>query len=362
MNINLREVFVRELVNEYHDDGEGGVVGYGGKLDIRPPYQREFIYRDKQRDAVIDTINNSFPLNVMYWALRKDGTYEVIDGQQRTISIAQYVQGEFSFDNLYFHNLPGDKRDNIFNYRLMVYICDGADSEKLKWFETINIAGEKLTKQELRNAVYAGPWVSDAKKYFSRTGCPAYQISKDYMKGKPIRQDYLETAIHWISEGDIEEYMAKQQHRSIAVELWEYFQSVINWVEKTFTVKSNWPLMKGVDWGSLYNTYRDTTLNPQDIEAEIERLIMDDDITKKVGIYPYVLTRDESYLNIRTFTPEIKLKIYKKQAGKCPTCGDEFDFDEMEGDHIIPWKDGGKTNEKNCQMLCRNCNRKKSSK
>ena len=168
MKIELREVSVRELTKGYKDSGNNGVVGYGGKLDIRPPYQREFIYKEKQRDAVITTITQDFPLNVMYWADRGDGTYEVIDGQQRTISICQYVTGDFAYMFRYFHNLTDDEKEQILNYKLMVYICTGTDSEKLKWFQTINIAGEKLTEQELRNAVYSGPWVSDAKRYFSK--------------------------------------------------------------------------------------------------------------------------------------------------------------------------------------------------
>lgn len=149
MNIELKEITVRELTDGYEGNEEGGVIGFGGKLDIRPPYQREFIYKDKQRDAVIDTITKDFPLNVMYWAVREDGNFEVIDGQQRTISIAQYVEGDFAFNNRYFHNLQTDEREQILNYKLMVYLCSGADSEKLEWFKTINIAGERLTDQEL---------------------------------------------------------------------------------------------------------------------------------------------------------------------------------------------------------------------
>ena len=170
MKIELKKVTVRDLVEEYHDDGEGGVCGYGGKLDIRPPFQREFVYKDKQRDAVIETINQGFPLNVMYWAVREDGTYEVIDGQQRTISIAQYVEGDYSLDGLGFFNLQDDEQERILDYALQVYVCEGTASEKLAWFRIINIAGERLTNQELRNAVYAGPWVSDAKRHFSRKG------------------------------------------------------------------------------------------------------------------------------------------------------------------------------------------------
>src|SRR5437016_5973986 len=197
MQIELKPITVRELSNGYEDNSEGGVVGYSGKLDIRPPYQREFIYKDKQRDAVIDTITKRFPLNVMYWSVREDGNYEVIDGQQRTISFCQYVEGDFSVNGRYFHNLQTDEKEQILDYQLMIYLCTGTDSERLDWFKTINIAGEKLTDQELRNAVYHGPWTANAKVYFSKTSCPAYQIASDYVDGSPIRQDYLETANDW---------------------------------------------------------------------------------------------------------------------------------------------------------------------
>lgn len=359
MKIELKEITVDELVDDYNDDGEGGVTGYGGKLDIRPRYQREFIYEDKQRDAVIDTIKKGFPLNVMYWAVRDDGTYEVIDGQQRTISIAQYVEGHFSFEGRYFSNLQDDERQVILGYKLMVYHCTGTDSERLSWFRTINIAGEELTDQELRNAVYAGSWVSDAKRYFSRVGCAAYQIGSPYLKGSSIRQDYLETAISWVNNGNVEDYMGRHQHDPVAVDLWNYFQSVIAWIEALFTHRR--PQMKGVDWGSLYNAYKGVNLDPADIEAETKRLIMDDDVERKAGIYPYILTRDEKHLNIRAFTPAMKQKAYERQDGICPHCNATFDISDMEGDHIDPWSKGGRTEEGNCQMLCRPCNRRKSS-
>ena len=200
MKIELLDLTVQELVEDYYDDDEGGVTGYGGKLDIRPPFQREFVYKDKERNAVIDSILKGFPLNVMYWADRENGEFEIIDGQQRTISIAQYVEGDFSFNDLYFHNLPSDKQELILDYKLMVYVCSGTGSEKLDWFKTINIAGKKLTNQELRNAVYAGTWLSDAKRYFSRNGCAAYQIGNAYVNGSPIRQEYLEIVIKWVSK------------------------------------------------------------------------------------------------------------------------------------------------------------------
>ena len=302
MNIVLKEITIRELTEGFEDNDENGVVGYGGRLDIRPPYQREFIYKDKQRDAVIDTITKNFPLNVMYWAVREDGDFEVIDGQQRTISICEFIEGNFSvevgiFDNpRNFYNLQPNEQEQVLNYKLMVYLCSGTDSEKLKWFETINIAGEKLTEQELKNAVYSGSWVSDAKRYFSKTGCPAYGIGSDYLNGSPIRQEYLETAIKWISEDDITGYMGKHQNDPTAVALWNYFQSVISWVSANFTTKRKF--MKGVNWGKLYNQYKDIVHDPKIIEEEITKLILDDDVSKKSGIYPYILTRNEKYLSI----------------------------------------------------------------
>jgi HNH endonuclease/Protein of unknown function DUF262 len=361
MNIDLKEITIEELSKGFQDNNENGVVGFGGKLDIRPPYQREFIYKDKQRDAVINTINNDFPLNVMYWAVRDDGTFEVIDGQQRTISICQYVNGDFAFQNRYFHNLKTDEKEQMLNYKLMVYVCSGIESEKLEWFKTINIAGEKLTEQELRNAVYTGSWVSDAKRYFSKSGCVAYSIGSDYLNGSPIRQEYLETAIYWISEDKIEMYMATHQHDPNATALWMYFQSVITWVNATFTNKRK-KFMKGIQWGFLYNKYKDVIYDTKAIEEESARLIADDEVEKKSGIYAYILTRDERHLGIRTFSDSVKQKVYEKQNGICPICKKNYDISAMEGDHITPWHEGGKTIEENCQMLCKDDNRRKSGK
>ena len=360
MKIELKEITVRELVDGYYDDKEGGVRGYSGNLDIRPPFQREFVYKDKQREAVIDTISKGFPLNVMYWAVRNDETYEVIDGQQRTISIAQYVNNDFSFDGMYFANLQDDQQARILDYTLSIYLCSGADSEKLEWFKTINIAGERLTDQELRNAVYAGTWVSKAKKRFSRTGCPAYEIGKDYMKGSPIRQDYLETVLRWKSGGDITDYMGRHQHEPNAVDLWIYFRSVIDWVQGTFPAYRK--SMQGVDWGPLYDAHKDKSLDADKIEAEVAKLVDDEDVTKEAGIYPYVLTRDEKHLSIRAFSNRIKQQVYERQDGKCSKCEKRFSRNKMEADHIKPWVEGGRTIEENCQMLCKPCNRRKSSK
>tara|TARA_Y100001936_G_C16022965_1_gene640653 strand:+ start:282 stop:1364 length:1083 start_codon:yes stop_codon:yes gene_type:complete len=360
MKIELKEITVKELSKSYQDNAEEGVVGYDGKLDIRPPFQREFVYKDKQRNAVIDTITKDFPLNVMYWSVRDDGNFEIIDGQQRTISICQYVNGDFSYNSRYFHNLTNDEQNQIHDYRLQIYQCSGTVSEKLEWFKIINIAGEKLYPQELRNAVYFGSWVSDAKRYFSKTNCAAYNIAQNYVIGSPIRQEYLEKAIDWISKGNIEEYMAKHQHDQNANKLWNHFRNVINWVETTFKVKRK--QMKTVDWGSLYLKYKDEQLNTDEIEEETKKLLLDDDVTKKSGIYPYILTRDEKYLSIRAFSENMKQKAYELQKGICVKCKEHFEISEMEADHITPWHEGGKTTEENCQMLCKTDNRRKSGK
>lgn len=360
MDIKLREVTIRELAEGYEDHAESGVVGYGGRLDIRPPFQREFVYNDKQRDAVIDTVEKGFPLNVMYWAVRDNGDYEIIDGQQRTISICQYVNGDFSFNDMYFHNLEEDEKNKILDYELTIYVCSGTDSEKLDWFKTINIAGEELTDQELRNAVYHGSWVTDAKRYFSKTGCPAYQVGQDYLSGVAIRQDYLETIIKWKSNNNIEDYMGQNQNKSNANELWLYFQQVINWVKVTFPNYRR--EMKGIEWGFLYDEYKDGEFDPAQLEKEIKKLMIDDDVTRKKGIYEYLLTGEEKHLNIRTFSEAQKREAYERQEGICNECKESFSFRELEGDHITPWSQGGKTIPENCQMLCVPCNRTKSNK
>jgi hypothetical protein len=360
MNIELKEITVRELTKGYQDNEENGVVGFGGKLDIRPPYQREFIYKDKQRGAVIDTITKNFPLNVMYWAVRGNGNFEIIDGQQRTISISQYVQGEFSFENRYFHNLQEDEKNKILDYPLMIYWCSGDDSERLKWFETINISGEKLTDQELRNAVFSGSWVTDSKRYFSKNGCAAYGLGGDYLSGVAIRQDYLETAINWISNGEIKDYMGKHQHEPNANELWLYFQNVINWVKVVFPNYRK--EMKGIEWGFLYNEFKNKNFDSKKLEKEISKLMQDEDVTNKKGIYSYVLTRKEKFLNIRAFSDNQKREAYERQKGICVVCKQHFELSEMEADHRKPWHEGGKTSAENCQMLCKEDNRRKSGK
>lgn len=373
MKIELKKITVREVSENYKDSAEDGVVGYNGKLNIRPKYQREFVYDAKQRDAVLETIRKGFPLNVMYWAVNEDGTYEVLDGQQRTISFCQYVAGDFSISidghPMAMHNLTQPQKDQILDYELMVYVCEGNDQDKLDWFKTINIAGAELTPQELRNAVYTGPWLTHAKSIFSKTGCAAYGLSSKYVTGKPIRQELLEKALKWKSDGRVEQYMSAHQHDPNANELWTYFQSAIRWVEQTFTTYRN--EMKSVDWGPLYDNYKDKMFDTVKLESDVAALMQDADVTKRSGIYTHLLTGDERYLSIRQFDDRDRRAAYERQKCKCangthcrtPGNGDGqriFAMDEMQGDHITPWSKGGKTLAENCQMLCLACNRDKS--
>lgn len=375
MHIEERKVTVREVTEGYFNNDEEGVVGYDGQLDIRPKYQREFVYKDKQRDEVIRTVMKGLPLNVMYWVDRgeqyeddpNEPRYEVLDGQQRTISLCEYVDSGFSVNNKYFHNLPSDLQEKILDYELFVYVCEGTDSEKLDWFRIINIAGEQLTDQELRNAVYAGSWVSDAKRYFSKvskTDCPTKKLgADDYLKGTAIRQEFLETAISWAASAEgksIEGYMAEHQHDPSAVMLWNYFRSVIEWVQAVFpTYRKE---MKGLPWGLFYNEHHERhDLDPKELEERVSALMADEDVQKKSGVYEYLLTGNEKALSIRAFDQRTKREAYERQGHRCAICGEEFEFEQMHGDHIKPWSRGGHTTPDNCQMLCRDCNLEKGA-
>lgn len=374
MNITPMNITIEELVKGYQDDGDGGVVGYDHRLCIRPPFQREFVYKDKQRDAVIETVRKGYPLNVMYWSKTGPDTYDVLDGQQRTISMAQYAAGDFPIkvngNDKFFHNLTDTEREQFLNYELTIYVCDGTEEEKLEWFKVINIAGEVLTPQELLNATYTGTWLADAKLYFSRRNCVAGQMADGYIKGNPIRQDYLEKALSWIADRDGlasgQLYMAMHQHDADANDLWIYFQTVINWAQRLF------PKRKGVtdvqEWGILYNKYGQKAYNSNTLAQEAKQLLMDDDVTKKAGVVPYLLSErtkhDEKHLSIRAFTEAQKMRAYERQGHKCPSCQaegieTEYAFEDMQGDHIVPWSKGGRTVDDNLQMLCRKCNNDK---
>lgn len=373
MQIELHEIKVKDIIHGFVNSEENGVVGFGGKLNIRPAFQREFIYKEAQKKAVIETILKGFPLNVMYWSEDENKNYELIDGQQRTMSICDYVVTQnFSIETngvpKKFHSLTEAEKNRILDYKLMVYVCKGTDQEKLDWFQIINIAGEKLTKQELLNAIYNGAWVSDAKRYFSKTNCVAYGLANKYVSGSVNRQEYLETALEWISDKEkikIENYMDNHRMDTHATPLWQYFQSVISWVQ---TIFPNYRKeMKGIPWGNLYNKYYKNVYNPDELEKKIVTLMLDDDVTNNKGIYEYLLSCNEKHLNIRAFTENEKRQVYERQKGICPLCVAEhrekthYDIDEMEADHITPWSEGGKTCIENCQMLCKEHNRRKSN-
>ncbi|WP_295638350.1 DUF262 domain-containing protein [Novosphingobium sp.] len=368
MKVDPKRVKISSLVAGYVDNGDQGVIGYGGKLNIRPAYQREFIYKPKQRDAVIDTVRKGFPLNTMYWAVAGDG-YELMDGQQRTISICQYVSGEYSVmidgSPKSFHNLASDQKQQIYDYELSVYVCDGTDSEKLDWFQVINISGVALSDQELRNAIYTGPWLADAKRWFSRNNPPAMQEGRDKLVNVKVnRQEALELALDWLSGGQIEQYMDAHQQDADADELWQYWQAVFAWVKQVFPNQDSARvrLMSGRPWGRFYNMHKNDKLNSAALEKRIVSLIEDDEVGNKTGIYAYLLTGNDKTLNLRAFDEKTKQAVYARQKGICPVCTKQFAFHEMEADHAIPWHKGGKTTADNCQMLCMPDNRMKSGK
>ena len=366
MKIEEHKIPVREVFDGYVDSAELGVRGYHGRLNIRPAYQREFVYKPAQRDAVIETVRQGFPLNVMYWVRNEEGGFEMLDGQQRTLSICQYVNRDFSIKHQTFDNLTHKEQEDILDYELTIYICEGEEREKLKWFEVVNTAGEQLNAQERRNAQYTGKWLYEAKKHFSKKECAATAIGDKLLNGSAIRQDLLETALDWIADrdgGDILDYMSAHQHDEDCDDLWDYFEGVIKWVNATFPVLRG-KLMKGLPWGVYFNKYGNVERNADALEKRIAQLLRDDedinDITNQRGIYEYLLSGDERHLSIRRFSDKMARTAYERQKGVCAICGKRFTFEEMQADHIKPWSKGGHTVASNCQMLCRTCNIKKS--
>ena len=407
MSIHLTQIKLRDLFEGYKNNDEDGVVGYGGRLDIRPKFQREFIYGEKEQLAVINTVKKGFPLNTMYWAIARDKNgnkildengnemYELMDGQQRTISCCEFLNNHLVVNFQKFFNIQKstpELAEKILDYELSVYICDGTVADKLDWFRTINIAGKPLTDQELLNAQYVGEWLIKAKEYFSKTNCNAAELvvirgkkASDYLSGSPIRQDYLSTVLQWIADyqglpqrtKDGDYYMAEHQGDDTATELKNYYIAVMEWVGSKF--KTYRKEMKGLPWGYWYNKYKRGELTnniisktADEIETEIQKLIGDEDVETVKGIYEYIISGEEKHLSLRQFDDKTKRKVYEAQNHKCPYCEKsvgghtypngktEYEYKEMEGDHIIPWSKGGKTEESNCQMLCKWHNGNKS--
>lgn len=378
MTINEMKIPIGEIIEGYREDAATSrVVAWGGKLDVRPEYQREYVYDDKQRDAVINTVLNKFPLNIMYFVKRPDGTYEVLDGQQRIISICLYTTNRFSvkvpsktlpgkFDTVNYPNLFDELKEVFLGYELQVYICEGTEQEKIDWFQVINIAGEKLEDQEIRNAVLHSAWVTDAKSVFSRRNCAAHRLYGKYLAGDCIRQKYLETAFRWAADSEgitgknaVSDYMMKHRADANANDLWRYFENVFAWVQKNFGKFDK--SMNGVEWGYLYNAHKDDMLDPEQLQQRMRELLADREVQKKSGIYEYLLTGSEKTMNLRQFDDDERQTMYHRQGGRCALCGQAFDIRQMHGDHIIPWSKGGKTTLDNGQMLCATCNIRKSN-
>lgn len=376
MKINLANITVRDVFNGYVDSDDDGIFAYNGNLSIRPPYQRNFVYNPAEEEAVIHTVLKKYPLNVMYWVKTAENSYEILDGQQRTLSLMHFLDHKFAIklngNSYYCDTLTDDQFNSIIDYPLMVYICeDGTESEKLEWFEVVNIAGKKLTTQELLNKSYTGPWLLEAKRIFSKRNCAAKGLSDKYIAGDPNRQELLEKALRGISSykklPSLSEYMAIHKNDTDADELWQYFQDVIAWVTKIFPIY--FKNMKGIDWCELYNKYSQNSYNSSKIAEECKKLNAneDDEIGNTKGIYEFLLSRDNDpyagkLLNLRVFKEKDKAIAYNRQQGLCNICKKQCDIEEMEGDHILPWSKGGKTTLDNLQMLCRSCNSKKSDK
>lgn len=370
----MKEVSIRDLVRGYHDDDENGCWAMDGKLNIRPQYQRNFCYDDKRQNLVIDTImkGDRMSLNLFSWVKVGDA-YEMIDGQQRTISICRYIMGEFAYRvskndpmPMTFAQLSQAEKDRILDYKIHVQVMEfDTNKEKLEYFERINVAALTLNDQELRNAAYPGPFITSAKSYFSKRNGPVHtkmmvdnKHAGDYMRGDYDRQDWLETALEWYGDGDIITCMSTHQVDTNASAMWAYYERVMDWVRRTF--KHYRKEMKGLDYGSLFGCYGQNDYDPDELEKRIKELMMNSEITKKSGIYYYIFDGDESHLNIRQFPVDLKTSKWEEQEHRCAHCGKELEFKDARADHVTSWIHGGKTEYGNLQILCADCNGKKS--
>ena len=368
------------------DQNEGkGLFGLDGQLIIQPEYQRNYIYGGTGRDvAVVESLLKGYPLGLLYFVKNKDGMYEVLDGQQRITSFARFVNNSWPFSihingkPYHFDALPDDKKKLITEAPLTIYVCEGEPCEIQEWFETINIAGVPLVKQELRNAAYHGPFVTQAREVFSNMGNSNMNRWQTYVKGDPKRQAILETALDWVSEGEIDEYMAAHRNDTNIDELKRHFDTVIDWVDKVFEYTGS--EMCGLDWGRLYREYHKNAYSKDKVAERVEALLDDSQVTDKKGIFEYVLgkEKDERLLNIRVFDKKTIKSVYRKQTeaakandtSNCPLCALGHDANakriyketEMDADHVTAWSRGGATDEANCQMLCKTHNRAKGNR
>lgn len=382
INLTVKDICEGFTYNEF--EGKG-LFGLNGALTIQPEYQRNYIYADGKRDvSVIESILKGYPLGLLYFNQTSENKFEVLDGQQRITSLGRFLTNKFSIldDNnqpQYFEGMATDQKDIILNAFLFVYICEGKESEIKEWFKTINIAGVPLKSQELLNAVYSGKFVTLAKKEFSNSKNSKIQKWSSYIKGSADRQDFLEAALHWVSKGNVSEYMSKHRNEENITELKDYFETVIEWVSNTFkAVESE---MQGLEWGKLYEAYHSKAFDRNKVSEDVERLYGDSYVKYRRGIFEYVLggLKDTKLLDVRVFDEATKKATYSKQTLKaksdggsnCSHCsiGDTFnqqskiwDFKEMEADHVQAWSKNGGTTIENCEMLCKTHNRAKGNK
>jgi hypothetical protein len=381
------DLAVADICNGFiYNQLEGkGLFGLGGKLTIQPEYQRNYIYADgggKKEQAVIHSLLKGYPLGLIYFNKVGEDRFEVLDGQQRITSIGRFVTNKFAIldgsNPKYFDSLPSDQQEKILKSKLLIYECEGTETEIKQWFETVNIAGVPLNQQELMNAIYSGPFVTKAKEEFSNSQNANIQKWSVYIKGSANRQDFLERALDWVSKGDIAAYMSAHRNDDNINELKTYFNTVINWVSTVFT--DVLPEMRGLEWGRLYEEYHSNSYDPQMISDEVQKLAADDAVENRKGIFEYLLggSTDTKLLAVRVFDEKVKKATYEKQTqaaqatGKsnCPLCAIGHDanknriykISEMDADHVSAWSNGGDSSAKNCQMLCVTHNRAKGNR
>ncbi len=384
--VNEKQKTVRDVIDgfEYNEFEGKGLYGLGGKLTIQPEYQRNYIYNDGVKDvAVINSILKGYPIGLFYFNQTADGRFEVLDGQQRITSVGRFVAGKFAVRDMngneqYFSGMAESQRELIMNTKLLIYVCEGDEPEIKDWFKTINIAGVPLVPQEILNAVYSGPFVTRAREEFSNSGNTNVQKWSAYVAGDVKRQAYLECALDWVSHGEIDNYMSRHRFDDNIDELKSYFNTVINWVDSVFTdVK---PEMRGLEWGRLYETYKDTIYNSDDVNAKVFKLYSDPYVENRKGIFEYILggEADAKLLNVRVFDDKTKKVIYTSQTAmaetkgvsNCSYCAIGHDanktkiwkLEEMDADHVSAWSKGGATSVENCEMLCKNHNRAKGNR
>lgn len=387
MKTTLRiDITVKDICNGFvYNQLEGkGLFGLSGKLTIQPEYQRNYIYADGKRDvAVIESILKGYPLGLIYFNKINDNNFEVLDGQQRITSFGRFVTNKLAIKDengmeQYFDSIAADKQAKILNAKLLIYECEGTESEIKEWFRTINIAGVPLNNQELLNAVYSGPFVTLGKEEFSNSQNANIQKWSAYVTGSANRQEFLERALDWVSKGNIGEYMSKHRFDKNITELKNYFISVIDWVSTVFIdVETE---MRGLEWGRLYETYRKQPYNSKTVSEEVRSLYADPYVKNRKGIFEYILggSTDTKLLEIRVFDEATKKSVYaiqtaeaeKNDVSNCPLCALGHDSNktkiwklaEMDADHVTAWSKGGVTDTKNCQMLCKTHNRAKGNR